>query len=434
VISGDAVTRDIRSPYPEFFPVRQNFQQHAIVDIPAAIAATVEQSPLAEIQSGQTVAIAVGSRGISNLNTIIARVIQEVSDRGGRPVIVPAMGSHGGATAEGQKAVLASYGITPQQMGCPVDASMDTVLVGTTSDGLDVHFDRVAFEADHVVVVNRIKPHTRLAGKYESGLIKMLMIGLGKHRGACLYHQVFPDYDHRLELLAPEIVSMIVQRVSILAGIAIVEDAFENTSHVEAVASSDFLTREPELLELARNRMPRLPFANADLLIVDQIGKEISGCGMDTNVIGRKTNDRSAAPDEFPKIRQIYVRSLTEKTAGNGCGVGIADYGHRRVVDALNQEVTRINCVTSAHVTAGAIPITFESDREVFDAVVSQTQAGRRLDLNWLWIRDTLQLSELACSRSYWEAAKQHSDLELLAEPAPLCFDDSGNLTSRLFS
>ena len=428
------MTSESTSPYPEFFPVRQNFQKHAINDIPAAIAETVEQSPLSEIKTGQRVAIAVGSRGIANLGTIISTVVQLVSDRGGRPVIVPAMGSHGGATSEGQKAVLASYGISSDQMGCPVDASMETVLVGTTSDGVDVHFDRVASEADHVVVVNRVKPHTRLAGKYESGLVKMLMIGLGKHRGAYLYHQVFPDYDHRLELLAPEIVSMIVQQVPIIAGIAIVEDAFENTSHIEAIAASEFLSREPELLEMARNRMPRLPFDHADLLIVDQIGKEISGCGMDTNVIGRKTNDRSAAPDEFPKIRQIYVRSLTEKTAGNGCGVGIADYGHRKVVNALNEEVTRINCVTSAHVTAGAIPITFDSDQEVLDAVVSQTQATRRADLNWLWIRDTLQLSELACSRSYWEAAIQRADLELLGEPSPLCFDDSGNLASRLFT
>jgi hypothetical protein len=428
------VTNESTSPYPEFFRVRQNFQKHAIHDIPAAIAETVEQSPLIEIKTGQRVAIAVGSRGIANLSTIISNIVQQVSDRGGRPVIVPAMGSHGGATAEGQKAVLASYGITSDQMGCPVDASMETVLVGTTSDGVDVHFDRVASEADHVVVVNRVKPHTRLAGKYESGLVKMLMIGLGKHRGAYLYHQVFPDYDHRLELLAPEIVSMIVQQVPIIAGIAIVEDAFENTSHIEAIAASDFLTREPELLEMARNRMPRLPFDHADLLIVDQIGKEISGCGMDTNVIGRKTNDRSAAPDEFPKIRQIYIRSLTEKTAGNGCGVGIADYGHRKVVSALNEQVTRINCVTSAHVTAGAIPITFDSDQEVLDAVVSQTQATRRSDLKWLWIRDTLQLSELACSRSYWEAASQRADLELLGEPSPLCFDNSGNLASRLFT
>lgn len=422
------------SPYPDFFPVRQNFEQHALADIESAMSSAISVSPLTAIQPGQRVAIAVGSRGIANLARIVACVVQQVTNRGGQPVIVPAMGSHGGATAEGQRAVLASYGVTSAQMGCPVESSMETVLIGTTSDGVDIHFDRVASEADHVVVVNRVKPHTRLAGRYESGLIKMLMIGLGKHSGASLYHQVFPDYDHRLELLAADIVSMIMQRVSILAGIAIVEDAFENTSLIEVVAAEDILDREPELLDLARQRMPRLPFDHADLLIVDQIGKEISGCGMDTNVIGRKTNDRVAAPDEFPKIRQIYVRSLTEKTAGNGCGVGIADYGHRRVVDALNEEVTRINCVTSAHATAGAIPITFDSDRDVLDAVVSQTAVGRRTALKWLWIRNTMQLSRIACSRSYWDAAVQRADLETFEEPAALRFDDSGDLLNDFFS
>ena len=428
------MTTDSESPYPEFFRVRQKFEAHPLPDIPAAIASTLLRSPLSKILPGQSVAIAVGSRGVANLRIIIACVVQHVIDRGGQPLIVPAMGSHGGATAEGQTAVLAAYGVSSDQMGCPVHASMDTVLVGTTSDGVDIHFDRVASEADHIVVVNRIKPHTRLAGKFESGLVKMLMIGLGKHRGAYLYHQVFPDYDHRLELLAPEIVSMIVERMPVTLGLAIVEDAFENTSHVEAIDATDFLKREPELLELSRARMPRLPFDHADLLVVDQIGKEISGCGMDTNVIGRKTNDRSAGADEFPKIRQIYIRALTEKTAGNACGVGIAEYGHRRVVEAMNAEVTRINCVTSAHVTAGAIPITFDSDRDVLDAVVSQIQAGRRPDLKWMWIRDTLQLSELACSRSYWDAASQRPDLEVLEEPRPLVFDKAGDLLSLPFS
>ena len=428
------MTTDSESPYPEFFRVRQNFEAHPLPDIPAAIASTLAGSPLSKIVPGQSVAIAVGSRGIANLRTIISCVVKHVIDRGGQPVIVPAMGSHGGATAQGQAAVLASYGITADEVGCPVHASMDTVLVGTTSDGVDIHFDQVASHADHIVVVNRIKPHTRLMGKFESGLVKMLMIGLGKHRGAYLYHQVFPDYDHRLELFAPEIIKMIVKRMPVTLGLAIVEDAFENTSHIEAVDAADFLQREPELLELARSRMPRLPFDHADLLVVDQIGKEISGCGMDTNVIGRKTNDRSAGPDEFPRIRQIYIRSLTEKTAGNACGIGIAEYGHRRVVEAMNAEVTRINCVTSAHVTAGAIPITFDSDRGVLDAVVSQIQAARRPDLKWMWIRDTLQISQLACSRSYWDAASQRSDLDVLDEPRPLKFDDSGNLLPLPFS
>ena len=337
------------NPLPEFFRVRQRFESHRIDDLAGAVHDALHSAALAEkIRPGQRVAISVGSRGINNLSTIVGSVVREIQAVGGQPFIVPAMGSHGGATAEGQAKVLATYGVTELAMGCPVVASMETILVGTTAEGVDVHFDRVASQADHVVVVNRVKPHTRLAGKFESGLIKMLMIGLGKHRGASLYHQVFPDFDYSLNRLAPSIVEMIVDRMPVTLGIAIVEDAFENTSHIEAVEARDFLTREPELLALAKSRMPRLPFDRAELLIVDQIGKEISGTGMDTNVIGRKSNDKCAAPEEFPKIRQVYIRSLTDKTAGNACGIGVAEYCHRRVVEAMNVEVTKINCVTSA--------------------------------------------------------------------------------------
>lgn len=414
---------------PDFFSVRQRFDSHRIDDLSGAVSDAMSKARLAQkVRPGQRVAISVGSRGINNLATIVLSVVREVQSVGGQPLIVPAMGSHGGATAEGQAKVLATYGVTEQEMGCPVVSSMDTVLVGTTAEGVDVHFDKVASQADHLIVVNRVKPHTRLAGQYESGLIKMLMIGLGKHRGAWLYHQVFPEFDYSLNRLAPSIVKMILAQMPVTLGLAIVEDAFENTSHVEAVEAHDFLTREPELLQLARSRMPRLPFDRADLLIVDQIGKEISGTGMDTNLLGRKSNDKAAAADEFPKIRQIYVRSLTEKTAGNACGIGVAEYCHRRVVDSMNAEITRINCVTSAHPSAGAIPLTFDSDREVLEAAISQVSDDRAEQVQWMWIRDTLHVDQLACSRGLLEAASQREDLEILTEPAALRFDSAGDL------
>jgi hypothetical protein len=207
-----------------------------------------------------------------------------------------------------------------------------------------------------------------------------------------------------------------------------VEDAFENTALVEAVQPQQLLDREPELLAIARAWLPQLPFRRADLLIVDQIGKEISGMGMDTNVIGRKSNDRAAAPDEFPKIRQIYLRSLTEQTAGNACGIGAAEYCHQRVVDAMDVEVTKINCITSAHPSAGAIPLWFPSDRDAITAIVSQTSRDRVADLGWMWIADTLHLSELTCSRVYWPEALRREDLEVLCDPQPLRFDNHGNL------
>jgi Lactate racemase N-terminal domain len=421
----------VTTNYPEFFRVRQHFAEHAIHDVPAAVRQACATAGLDRIiHPRQRVAIAVGSRGIANLKVIVANVVTEVAAAGGVPFIVPAMGSHGGGTAEGQVKVLAGYGIQEHAIGCPIVSSLDTVSVGTTAAGVEVHFDQAASQADHVIVINRIKPHTRLTGRFESGLMKMLMIGLGKHRGAALYHQVFPDYDYQLDRLADGIFQMLTSKMPISLGIAIVEDAFENTSLIEAIAPQDFLTREPELLQIAKSRMPRLPFDRADLLIIDHIGKEISGTGMDTNVIGRKSNDRCAAADEFPKVREIYVRSLTEQTAGNASGIGIAEYCHQRVVDAMNLETTRVNCITSAHPTAGAIPLAFPTDRAALDAITSQSGHDRIANLKWMWIANTLELSELACSRSYWQAAQDNPELEILSELRGLEFDPAGNLVT----
>lgn len=419
----------VNDSYPEFFRVRQRFESYAIEDIPAAVEKSLAVAKLSQrIKPGQSVAIAVGSRGIANLSRIVAEVVRRVIACGGKPMIVPAMGSHGGGKAEGQAAILGSFGIDAESVGCPIASSMETIVVGTTEDGVDAHFDKLASEADHVIVINRIKPHTRLVGQLESGLTKMLMIGLGKHRGASLYHQVFPDYDYRLDQLAPSIVPMIVDKMPITLGLAIVEDAFEQTSLIEAVAPAEILTKEPQLLKLAKSRMPCLPFDSADLLIIDRIGKEISGTGMDTNVIGRKSNDSCAGPDEYPKVREIYVRSLTEKSAGNASGIGIAEYCHQRVVEAMDANITRINCVTSAHVSAGATPLSFPSDRSALEAVVSQTGKDRIANLKWMWISDTLDVSELACSRAYLDAASQRDDLEILTDPRPLDFDHEQNL------
>ena len=415
--------------FPKFFQARQRFESHRVDDVAKAVNAAIGAERIeTKIRQGESVAIAVGSRGIANLAAIVKQVVEEIAKLGAIPMIVPAMGSHGGATAEGQTKVLDSLGISPSTMGCDVIASMDTIKVGANSDGIDVHFDRIASEADHVILINRIKPHTRLVGQYESGLVKMLMIGLGKHRGAALYHQIFAMYDYRLDTIAPEIVTMILQKMPITMGLAIIEDAFDETSHIEVVLPEKFLSHEPQLLKLARERMPRLPFEQADLLIVDKIGKEISGTGMDTNVIGRKFNDKVAAPDELPKIRQIYVRSLTDRTAGNACGIGIAEYCRSRVVDQMNIEVTRINCLTSGHPTAGAIPIYMKTDHEVLTAALTQSGRLSMGDLRWLWITDTLHVSELTCSEAYWDEAQADDRLEILGEPRGLEFDPGGDL------
>lgn len=416
---------------PHFFRVRQSFASHELQDVPAAVAASLDAAGLKNvIGSGQSVAVTAGSRGINNIGLIVGEVVRYVAAIGGKPFVVPAMGSHGGATGEGQAAMLASFGIDAATMNCPIVASMETVHVGTTGDGVDVHFDKACSEADHVIVVNRVKPHTRLAGKIESGICKMLMIGLGKHRGAQTYHQAFPEYGYSLDGLVQQIIPMIVEKMPVSLGVAIVEDAFDQTSLIQSIAPENLLTDEPRLLDLARERMPRLPFEEADLLIVDRIGKEISGTGMDTNVIGRKANDKCATADEVPKIREIYVRSLTEKSAGNGCGIGIAEYCHQQFVRAMNHEITRINCVTSAHATAGAVPISFDCDADVLQAILSQVGRTPVADLKWMWIRDTLHINEVACSSGYWESAQPRDDLTILGELKPLAFDAAGDLIS----
>ncbi|TWU24264.1 hypothetical protein Pla52o_21900 [Novipirellula galeiformis] len=422
---------------PRCFRLQQFFASQAVDDIRQSVDRSIQASTFSSrLRSGESVAIAVGSRGIADLPTIVSALVDFVKRVGAVPVIVPAMGSHGGATAEGQAALLRSLGVEETAMGCEIRSSMETVVIGASRSGIDVHFDKIASQLDHVVIVNRIKPHTRLAGRYESGLAKMLLIGLGKHQGAIRYHHAMADADYCLDSMANEIVPMICAAAPVSLGLAIVEDAFDQVSHVEAVEAAEFLSVEPRLLSMARERMPRLPFDDVDLLIVDRIGKEISGTGMDTNVVGRKWNDKVAAENEFPKVKQIYVRDLSEKTAGNAAGIGVAEFCHRRVVDKIDYDKTRINCLTSMHASAGAVPIHFESDREALVAAMGQVGKRNREQLRWIWIRDTLHLSELVCSEAYWDDVNSGSGVSKAVEQKPiggleaLSFDAAGNLSN----
>lgn len=416
-------------PLPRFFRVRQKFDDTRVELIEREVQhAMVSSVPmqLHRIHRGQSVAIAVGSRGISQIATIVKGVVDFVRQQGGVPFIFPAMGSHGGATAEGQAALLAGYGITPDAMGCEVRASMDTQVLGTTSAGVDVHVDALAMKADHIILVNRIKPHTRIIGPYESGLVKMMLIGLGKHKGAAEYHRAMTR--QRFDEIVAEAAPMILAHTRLLMGLAIVENAFDEVAHIEAIEADQILNREPELLELARRKMPRLPFEEADLVIIDRIGKNISGTGLDTNVVGRKTNDKVAGPNEWPKVQQIYVRGLTPETKGNASGIGIAEYCRSEVVREMDVEVTRINCFTALHVSAAAIPVHYETDREVLEIAVDQAGRSRLVDFRCVWIPDTLHLGEVWCSEAYWDEALKREDLEVEFEPRALRWSEAGNL------
>jgi hypothetical protein len=412
---------------PKFFRLRQHFPTDAIGDVGREVATQIASSTLRQrLIPGQSVAITVGSRGIDRIAEIAAATVRAVQGLQGVPFIVPAMGSHGGATPTGQLGVLAEYGITPESMGCEIRSSMEVLEVGRTDCDFGVYFDLHASQADHVIVLNRIKPHTRIAGPHESGLVKMMLIGLGKHRGAAEYHQAMTR--QTFESLAQKAIPIVLSKAPVSLGLAIVENAYDKAAIIEAIEPGDIMRRETELLDVARKRMPRLPFDDADLVIIDKIGKNISGTGMDTNVVGRKFNDRAAGPDEYPKVLQLYVRGLTNQTAGNASGIGIAEYCRSDLVRQIDLDKTRVNCLTALHISGAAIPANWETDREILDIAAGQSGRATADLLRWMWIYDTLHVSELLCSEAYLQEAKGRDDLEIAGPLEPLRFGPDGQL------
>ena len=417
------------SNYPQLFRVHQTFDRPRVTDIPAEVQRELARLSLGQrIQPGQSVAITASSRGIANIHLIIKAIVEHVKSLGAAPFIVPAMGSHGGGTAEGQRGLIEGYGITEEFCGCPIRSSMETVVVCNAAEGFPVHFDKHAFGADHVIVCGRIKPHTGFVGDIESGLMKMMLIGLGKHNGAKIYHRAIMNYSFGqiLRSVAREVLS----RCRIVAGVAIVENAYDETAKIQAVAPHEFEDREKELLLLAREWLPRLPFKVADLLLIDEIGKNISGTGMDTNVIGRKYNDHVAWPDEYPKVKRVVVRGLTPETHGNATGLGIAEFCRSRVLREMDVKITRINCLTGGHPTAAMLPLDYETDREILDAALPTIGLVEPPDARLMWIRNTLHVAEVECSLAYYEEAKQRSDLQIVIPPRALPLDAEGNLPS----
>jgi hypothetical protein len=415
------------SSLPAMFRLRQKFEAPRVLDIPAEVERQLASLRLgAKIRPGQHVAITAGSRGIANIREITKAVVDHVKRLDARPFIVPAMGSHGGGTAEGQLEVLASYGITEDYCGCPIRSSMETVIVCQTAEGFDVHFDKHAFEADHVIVCNRIKPHTNFVGDIESGLMKMMLIGLGKHEGAKIYHRAIQDYS--FGQIVRSVAGRVLESCRIVAGLAIVENPYDQTGYLEAVAPDRFEEREKELLTMAKRLMPRLPFDHVDLLIIDEIGKNISGTGMDTNVVGRKYHDHRAAKHEFPKVKRIMVRGLTEETHGNASGIGLVEFVTSRAIAQTDIQKTRINCITAGHVSAAMLPIDFPTDRETIETALSTLGMLAPDETKILWIHNTLELGEVECSAAYLEAARERDDLEVLTDPRPFPFDAEGNL------
>ena len=413
--------------FPLMFRLRQKFDTTQLDDVPGEVHRQLTRLNLSEkVRPGESVAITAGSRGVANVKEILRAIVEHFKHFDSEPFIVPAMGSHGGGTAQGQREVVESYGITEAYLGCPIRSSMETVVVGRAAEGFDVHFDRHAHGADHVVVVNRVKPHTRFHGDIESGLMKMMLIGLGKAAGAKVYHRAIQDYD--FAQIIRSVVDEVFRQCNILAGVAVIENAYDRTARIEAVRPAEFESREKELLVLAKKGMARLPFRHVDLLLIDRIGKNISGTGLDTNVVGRKFDDHKAVDGEFPKVRTIALRGLTPETHGNAVGLGLAEFCKSQLLRQTNFEATRLNALTAGHISGAMPPLDYETDREIVDLALGAVGLVEPPDSKVLWITNTLELAEMVCSVAYREEARERDDLEVLTELRPLPLDGDGNL------
>lgn len=415
--------------YPRMVRVRQRFARPQIDNIPAAVRDSLAKLHLEKtIKPGQSVALTAGSRGIANIPLLLKSVVQHLKDLGAKPFLVPAMGSHGGGLAEGQKEVLESYGITEAFVGAPIRASMEVVSLGKTQDGIPVVLDKIASQADHIGVVARIKPHTTYHGPIESGWMKMMMIGLGKHAGASQYHRVLLEQPY--DPVVRSVGRLIRAKAPIAFGLGVVENAYDETALVDAALPADFEPAEEKLLVKAKEWLARLPFHEADLLVIDEIGKEISGSGMDTNVVGRKRAVKTPPPANQPQMRFIFVRGLSEHTHGNAAGLGVADFTTTRLVRSMNYKATVINCLTAGYPEGSNLPVHLDSDKEVIDAALAINGTRAPEQARILHIRNTLQIEEVEVSQPCLDELEKKTNFEVVAGPYDWQFDGEGNLPS----
>lgn len=416
---------------PRMLRVRQKFSTLLPVDASLTVARDLTvQLSARPLKPGAKIAVAVGSRGITGLKTIVASVVETLKAAGTLPFIMPAMGSHGGATPAGQAEVLSQYGITESELGVPIRPSLEVVALGNTPGGAEVFCSVEAMQADGVVVINRIKPHTDFQGNLGSGLLKILVVGLGKRAGATSYHHASSRRGYELTLR--EMARVLLAKAPVLAGVAIVEGPRHELARVEVLAPAEFEQREEVLFREAKRLMPKLPFDDIDLLIVDQIGKNISGAGLDPNVTGRWVHGYSSSlgPDNrpVPNVRRLFVREPTPETHGNVIGIGFADFTTTRLVQTMDKQATYINAMTSMTLNSPKIPIHFDTDREAIEwglrtLGLPSLAAGRVIRA-----RNTLELENVEVSEAYTEELARREDLAVSGAATEMEFDTGGNL------
>ncbi|NIO05121.1 MAG: hypothetical protein GTN74_11070 [Proteobacteria bacterium] len=412
--------------YPQFGLIRQRFPESPKPDPKGWLLAEFERTGLLKnVKKGDRVLLTGGSRGIDSMKDVLASCVAAIREVGGEPFLCPAMGSHGGAKASMQVKVLTHLGITEQSMGAPIYSDWDIVEVGRAEGNVPVYADRAAVEADHILLVNRVKEHTEYMGDTESGILKMAVVGLGRQPGAETMHRLAVNITYLKAIKS--IAGVLFKELNILGGIALLEDHRNQLRRVEAVPARDVFDREPELLKESQEHRAMLPFDQLDILLVDQIGKDISGSGFDTKVIGRIMNIYEKEC-ETPKITRIVFRDLSEGSEGNATGLGLADYTTRRAVEKVDFEATRINCVTGGSPEKGRIPITLPTDRAAVDEAFGTIGLWTPEAVKVAWISNTKDLEWLAVSSALVDSALDRSDLEVRDELFDFPLDSTDNL------
>jgi hypothetical protein len=412
---------------PDMIRVRKTFSTQAVTDIASEVAPQFEKLDLRNrARRGASVAVGCSSRGIANYNTIVKATVDCLSRAGLEPFLFPAMGSHGAATAQGQKSVLEGYGITESFIGAPIRSSLETVQVGETDDQVPVFVDRIASEADHIVLVNRIKPHTDFEHEFESGLLKMMAIGLGKEHGATIYHRAIMTYGY------PRVLSSVARQVldtgKIICGVGIVENGYAQTARIRVLGADEIITEEKVLLEEARLLSPALPFEDVDVLIIDEMGKDISGTGFDTKVVGRILMPLISREPESPRVKRIVVCDLTSKSQGNADGVGMADFVTKTLVDKIDFDALHVNALAGGEPERAKIPMTLDNTEKAVQSAIESVGLIPVNELKVIRIKNTLKLDVIEVSSAYRDEIEGRLDLETLSEAQPMRFDDNGNL------
>jgi len=409
---------------PKMIKVKQEFQKYSIENIKDSLLNQISQKKVSSrIKPGMSIAIGVGSRGISHELEIVKFLIEQLKKLGVKPFIVPAMGSHGGDTSHGQVAVLASYGITEKELGIPIKSSMDTVKIGNTTEGVPIYFDKNAFLADGIIPFNKINLHGDFRGEIESGILKMLVIGFGKHKGATFIHSLGIDNFHHI---IPRVGSNILKKLPVVFGVACLEDAFNNIAELNVIIPEEMISEEKRMLKRMKKIMAGIKIPEIDVLIVDEIGKNISGDGLDVNIVGCFTG-KQKNDIEAPIIKKLVVLNLTKETEGNASGIGNADIITRRLFNNIDFKKTYTNAITSGVLEAVKIPLVSKNDKEAIELATYITNVFDASKAKLVRIKNTLQLEEILISESIYKEIKNQKFFTVLGSFQEMRFDQNHN-------